>query len=105
MSVEDATSLKGRVGVGLEKTRGDDMEGSRLFGSVDVEQEFRPETEAKVSGDPLESKVEWAELRLAVGGARVWAEGRYSLHGSVGYTASGSDNRDVGGGLRFAVRF
>ncbi len=112
VSVEDARSLKGRVGVGAEKALGDAMDGARLFGSLDMEQEFREETEARVSGmspgssvTPLKAKAEGVAFRLAVGGARVWGEGRYSLHGSVGYTASGSDNRDLGGGLSFSMRF
>ena len=112
VSVEDARSLKGRVGVGAEKALGDAMDGARLFGSLDMEQEFREETEARVSGmspgssvTPLKAKAEGVAFRLAVGGARVWGEGRYSLQGSVGYTASGSDNRDVGGGLSFSMQF
>ena len=112
VSVEDARSLKGRVGIGVEKTRGDDAQGSRLFGSLDLEREFREETEARVSGaspgssvTSLKAKAERSAFRLAVGGARVWGEGRYSLRGSVGCTASGGGNRDLGGGLRFAMRF
>ena len=112
VSVKDARSLKGRVGVGAEKALGDAMDGARLFGSLDMEQEFREETEARVSGmspgssvTPLKAKAEGVAFRLAVGGARVWGEGRYSLHGSVGYTASGSDNHDLGGGLSFSMRF
>ena len=112
VAVEDARSLKGRVGVGAEMTRGDDMQGSRLFGSLDVEQEFREETEARVSGaspgssvTPLKAKAERTAYRLAVGGARVWDEGRYALRGSVGYTASGGDNRSLGGGVSFSLRF
>ena len=112
VSVEDARSLKGRVGVGAEKTRGDDMQGSRLFGSLDVEQELREETEARVSGaspgssvTSLKAKAEKTAYRLAVGGARVWDEGRYALRGSVGYTASGGDNRSLGGGVSFSLRF
>ena len=107
VSVEDATSLKGRVGASVEKLQGDDMDGTRLFGSADVEQEFKEETEVKVQGSPLslKSEAEKTGFRLAVGGARIWAEGRYSIQGSVGYTARGSDNHDVGGGVRFSMRF
>ena len=112
VSVEDARSLKGRVGVGVEKMQGDAMDGTRLFGSLDLEQEFEAETEARVSGmspgssvTSLKAKAERTAYRLAVGGARVWGEGRYSLRGSVGYSASGGDNRDLGGGLSFVMRF
>ena len=105
VSVEDATSLKGRVGASVEKLHGDDMDGTRLFGSVDVEQEFKEETEVKVSGNSATSEAEKTGFRLAIGGARIWNEGRYSVQGSVGYTAKGGDNRDLGGALRFSVRF
>ncbi len=112
VSVEDARSLKGRVGVGAERTWGDDMQGSRLFGSLDLERELDEETEAQVSGaspgssvTPLKAKAERTAYRLAVGGARVWGEGRYTLRGSVGYTASGGDNRSLGGGVSFSLRF
>ena len=112
VSVEDARSLKGRVGVGVEKMQGDAMDGARLFGSLDLERELREETEAQVSGmspgsavTSLKAKAERTAFRLAVGGARVWGEGRYSLQGSVGYTAGGGDNRDLGGGLSFVMRF
>ena len=42
---------------------------------------------------------------MQAGAVRVWEEGRYVLRGSVGYAAGGGDNRELGGGLRFAMRF
>ena len=108
VSVKDARSLKGRAGVGVEKALdGDGMDGSRLFGSLDVEQEFKEETEANVMGSPkpLKASAKKTRFRLAAGAVRVWGEGRYALQGSLGYTAGGGDNRDLGGGLSFAIRF
>ena len=88
---------------------GDAMVGTaagRLFGSVDVEQEFKGETRVEVSGSPrLEASAESTRFRLQAGGRRVWDEGRYSLQGSVGITAIGEDNRDLAGGLSFSMRF
>ena len=80
-------------------------EGSRLFGSLDVSQEFKEETEVTVWGTPLKAKAEKTRFRAAVGGVRVWEEGRYTLQGSVGYTAGGDGNRDLGAGLGFSMRF
>ena len=112
VSVEDARSLKGRVGIGVEKMQGGAMDGTRLFGSLDLEREFREETEARVSGmspgssvTSLKASAEKTRLRAAAGGVRVWDEGRYALQGSVGYTAGGGDNRELGVGLSFSLRF
>ena len=107
VSVKDARSVQGRAGVGIEKVKdGSGADGSRLFGAVDVEREFEEETEARVAGSPpLAASAGKTRLRAAAGAVHVWGEGRYALHGSVGYTAGGGSNRDFGGGLRFAMRF
>ena len=110
VSVKDAQSLRGRAGVGVEKALdGVGMDGSRLFASLDVEQEFSEETEvdvsgASVSGASLKASAEKTRVRAALG-IRLWGEGRYLLQGSVGYTAGGGDNRELGGGLNVTVRF
>ena len=105
MSVKDARSLKGRAGVGVEKVLDEvGMDGSRLFASLDVEQEFEEETEVMVSGTSLKASAKKTRVRAAVG-VHVWSEGRYALQGSLGYTAGGGDNRELGGGLSFSMRF
>ena len=108
VSVKDAQSLKGRAGVGVEKVLdGDGMDGSRLFGSLDVEQEFKEETESmvEVSGTSLKASARKTRFRAAAGAVHAWGEGRYALQGSLGYAAGGGGNRDFGGGLSFAMRF
>ena len=107
VSMKDAQSLKGRAGVGVEKVLdGAGMDGSRLFASLDVEQEFKEETEANVVGSsPLKASARKTRIRTAAGAVHVWDEGRYSLQGSLGYTAGGGGNRDFGGGLSLAVKF
>ena len=108
VSVEDADSLRAALGVSVEKVLdGDGGSGSRLFGSLDVEQEFKEETAVKVQGSPLKASAEKTRFRLGIGGVHAWDEGRYALQGSLGYTArgGGGDNRDVGGGLSFVMRF
>ena len=106
VSVEDAQSLKGRAGVSVEKMLdGAGMDGSRLFASLDVEQEFKEETEVMVSGNSLKASARKTRIRTAAGAVHVWDEGRYSLQGSLGYTAGGGGNRDFGGGLSLAVKF
>ena len=106
VSVKDARSLRGRAGVGAEKALdGPGWAGARLFGSLDVEQEFREETEVDVSGTSLKAGAKKTRIRAAAGAVRVWGEGRYVLQGSMGYTAGGGDNREFGGGLSLRIRF
>ena len=106
VSVKDARSLKGRAGVGVEKVLDEvGMDGSRLFASLDVEQEFNEETEVMVSGTSLKASAKKTRVRAAAGGVRVWGEGSYALQGSLDYAAGGGDNRELGGGLSFSMRF
>ena len=108
VSVKDAQSLKGRAGAGVEKVLegAGGMDGSRLFGSLDVEREFREETEVGVMGSsPLKASAKKTRLRAAAGAVHVWGEGRYALQGSLGYTAGVGGNRDVGAGVSLRVRF
>ena len=107
VSVKDAQSLKGRAGVGMEKVLdGAGMNGSRLFASLDVEQEFKDETEANVMGSlPLKASARKTRFRAAAGAVHVWGEGRYALQGSLGYAAGGGGNRDLGGGLSLSMKF
>ena len=106
VSVGDAESLKGRAGAGVEKmlSGGADMD-SRLFGSLDVEQEFSKETEVKVSDTALRTSASPTRLHLSVGGDHRWGGGRYALRGSLSYAAGGDGNRDYGAGLDFTFRF
>ncbi len=106
VSVGDAESLKGRAGAGVEKVlSGVAGMDSRLFGSLDVEQEFSKETEVKVSDTVLRTSASPTRLHLAVGGDHRWGGGRYALRGSLNYAAGGDGNRDYGAGLDFTFRF
>ncbi len=106
VSVGDAESLKGRAGAGVEKVlSGVAGMDSRLFGSLDVEQEFSKETEVKVSDTVLRTSASPTRLHLSVGGDHRWGGGRYALRGSLSYAAGGDGNRDYGAGLDFTFRF
>ena len=104
VSVDDAESLKGRAGVSVE-TASDGGAGGRLFGSMDLEQEFSEETAAKVSGTALEATAEATQLRFAAGGDYRWGAGRYALRSAVSYATGGGGNHDFGAGVNFAMRF
>ena len=104
VSVEDAGSLLGRAGVGVEMAPAD-AGGLRVFGSVDVVHEFSAETEAQVSGTALEASAKSTGVRLGVGAVHGWAEGRYAVAGSASYATGGGSSGEFGGGLSLTVRF
>ena len=97
VSVEDGMSVTASMGVRVESESG-------LFGSVDVEHELSGDREVTVSGTRLESEAESTRLRLNVGGARGWGEGRYEMNGRIGYAAAGG-SYEFNGNLTLEVRF
>ncbi len=104
VSLKGQRSLKGRIGVGVEKTL-DGSPESRLLGSLDVEREFKDEAKVVVSGTELNSTAKATRLRLGLDGVHAWADGRYTLQGGVGYERGGGDNYELGGRLGLEVRF
>ena len=93
-------SLRGRAGVGVEFEA---AAGGVLFGTLDVEREFRRRTRVTVSGTPLEARSEASVVRVGVGGERGWDGDRTTLRGTVSYATGGGD--DYGGSLALIVRF
>ena len=104
VSLKGQRSLKGRIGVGVEKTL-DGSPESRLLGSLDLEREFKDEAKVVVSGTELNSTAKATRLRLGLDGVHAWADGRYTLQGGVGYERGGGDNYELGGRLGLEVRF
>ncbi len=103
VSMEDARSLKGRVGVDAEmKLAG--RPHDRVFGSLEVEHEFSNDNKVMVSGTELKSEASATWLRLSLHGVHSWDDGRYTVQGGVSYGTSG-DSHEVGGGLSLNVRF
>ena len=104
VSVKGVRSLMGRAGLELE-TSGEG--GSRLFGSVEMEREFQPGTQAEVSGTKLSSVEAGARVLAELGVVQSWDEGQWTLESVVRYaTAAGRGAaRDYGGRLSLAVRF
>ena len=103
VSVDDARSLRGRVGVEAEMKPGG-APGSRMFASVEVEHEFSTERKVRVSGTELKSEAEATWLRLGLNGEHAWDEGRYTVQGGVGYATSGG-SYEFGGGLNLNLHF
>ena len=104
VSVEEADSVKGRVGVMVETEVGSGDASGRLFGSLDVEREFSDETEVKVGGRMLKTEVRPTALRLGLGGAFAVDED-VVVRATAGFRTSGSGTSGYGGGLELQVRF
>ena len=104
VAVEDAVSVKGRLGVMVETEAGMGATSGRLFGSLDVEREFSDETEVKVGGQMLKTEVRPTTVRLGLGGVFDVDE-NILVRATAGYRTSGSGTSGYGGGLELHVRF
>ena len=109
VSVEDAGSVKGRVGLMVESEVGMGAVSGRLFGSVDVEQEFSNETEVKIDHVVRKTVVQKTEawptgVRVGLGGEFDVGEA-VVVRATAGYRTSGSGTSGYGGGLEVRVRF
>ena len=104
VSVGDASSVKGRLGVMVETEVGSGESSGRLFGSLDVEREFSDETEVKVGGEMLKTEVRPTAVRLGAGGVFEMDE-NVVVRATAGYRTSGSGTSGYGGGLELHVRF
>ena len=101
VSLKDARSVAGRAGLRAEA----ELEGGlRLSGSVEATHEFAEERTAKISEVALKTtEAERTGVRVGLGGARSWEEGRYALRAAAGYAARG--NGEFDGGISFAMCF
>ena len=104
VSVEEAVSVKGRLGVMLEMEVGSGGTSGQVFGSLDVEGEFSDETEVKVGGKPLKTEVRPTAVRVGLGGEFAVADG-VVVRATGGFRTSGSGTSGYGGGLELRVRF
>ena len=104
VSVEEAVSVKGRLGVMVEMEVGSGETSGQVFGSLDVEGEFSDETEVKVGGQMLKTEVRPTAVRVGLGGVFAVDEDMV-VRGTVGYRTSGSGTSGYGGGLELRVRF
>ena len=104
VSVEEADSVKGRVGVMVEAEMGSGETSGRLFASLDVEQEFSEETEVQVGRELLKTEVRPTAVRVGLGGAFAVAED-VVVRATGGFRTSGSGTSGYGGGLELQMRF
>ena len=104
VSMEEADSVKGRVGVMLEAEMGSGESSGRLFASLDVEREFSEETEVQVGRELLKTEVRPTAVRLGLGGEFAVAEDMV-VRGTAGFRTSGSGTSGYSGGLELQMRF
>ena len=104
VSVEEADSVKGRLGVMVERELVMGAASGRVFGSLDVEQEFSEETEVKVGGQMLKTEVRPTAVRVGLGGEFAVDEDMV-VRATAGYRTSGSGTSGYGGGLELQMRF
>ena len=106
VSVEEAASVKGRLGLMVEAEMGGSGSG-RVFGTLDVEQEFKDGTEVGVGNEEkevLRTEVRPTAVRMGVGGEFAVSES-VVLRGTGSFRTSGSGTIEYGGGLELRVRF
>ena len=104
VSLEDAGSVKGRVGVTVEKEVGAGAASGLLFGSLDVEHELSDETEVKVGGQTLKTEVQPTALSLGAGAVFDVRED-VLVRAVAGYRASEGGASGYRGSLEVQVRF
>ena len=104
VSVQDARSVKGRVGVMVEKEMEMGAASGRVFGSLDVEREFSDETEVQVRKKMLKTKVRPMAVSLDAGAVFDVRE-NVLLRAVAGYRTSGGGTSGYRGGLELQVRF
>ena len=104
MSGEDADSLVDRVGVMVETAVGSEDAPGRVFGSVDVEHEFKDETSVKVLNELVKTTARSSGVRLGLGGELTMREG-VVLRLRADYTRMGGGTNEYGGGVELNLRF
>ena len=104
VSVQDARSVKGRVGVMVEKEMEMGAASGRVFGSLDVERELSDETEVQVGEETLKAAVRPTAVSLGAGAVFDVRE-NVLMRAVAGYRASGGGMSGYRGGLELQVRF
>ncbi len=75
------------------------------FATVDVERELSGAMRATAADRRFEADAEAAWLRLGLGAAHEWADGRIALRAAAAYAAARNGNRDFSGSAALTVRF
>ncbi|PHI32677.1 autotransporter outer membrane beta-barrel domain-containing protein [Budvicia aquatica] len=107
VSLQEGDSLRGRLGVSLDKDivwRAEDgtTRRSHVYGNVDVYNEFMNGTKVNVSGVDFSTRDKRQSVGVGVGGTHEWQNGRYAVYGNVNLlsaTHNVSDNYSIGGSV------
>ena len=101
VSLDAGRRITARAGLRAEA----DALAGGVFATVDVERELSGSMRAAAADTPLEAEAEATWLRLGLGGAHEWADGRFVLRGAANYAAARRGNRDFAGYASLTVRF
>ena len=104
VSMDDARSMRGRVGLTAETALGKEAASGHVYGSLDVEREFQRGTSVTVEDDLLETTGRSTGLRLGVGGSLGMGDG-VVLRGGADWMTGGGGTNGFGGRLELNVRF
>ncbi|MFW5400158.1 autotransporter outer membrane beta-barrel domain-containing protein [Yersinia sp. 1252 StPb PI] len=109
VSLEDADSLRGRIGVALDKevswrAKDGTISRSHLYSNLDLYNEFLDGSKVRVSGAnsgvDFSTRDERQSVGIGAGATHEWQNGRYALYGNVSLltaTRHVGDNYAVGG--------
>ncbi|MDE3825824.1 autotransporter outer membrane beta-barrel domain-containing protein [Sinorhizobium meliloti] len=96
VSLDDGNSLRGRIGLALDREQQwqgaeGDGRGSRLYGTVDLYREFLGDTRADVSGVSFGIEADDWIGEIGIGGSYNWGDDKYSLYGEARASTGLSD--------------
>ncbi|WP_422398444.1 autotransporter outer membrane beta-barrel domain-containing protein [Sinorhizobium meliloti] len=96
VSLDDGNSLRGRIGLALDREQQwqgaeGDGRGSHLYGTVDLYREFLGDTRADVSGVSFGIEADDWIGEIGIGGSYNWGDDKYSLYGEARASTGLSD--------------
>ncbi|CNH68259.1 autotransporter outer membrane beta-barrel domain-containing protein [Yersinia pekkanenii] len=105
VSLQDGDSLRGRVGVSLDKetawtAKDGTTRRTHIYSNVDLHNEFLNGSKVHVSGVEFATRDERQSVGVGAGGTYEWQNGRYAVYGNVNLlsaTRNAGDNHTVGG--------
>ena len=101
VSLDAGRRVAARAGLRAET----DALAGGAFATVDVERELSGAMRATAADRRFEADAEATWLRLGLGAAHEWADGRIALRAAANYAAARRGNRDFSGSAALTVRF
>ncbi|MCO6177495.1 autotransporter outer membrane beta-barrel domain-containing protein [Ciceribacter sp. RN22] len=113
VSLEDGDSLRGRLGLSVERDhvwKGEegDLRRMHLYGIANVYREFGGGTKVMVSGTSLVSQAERWTGEIGIGGSYNWADDKYAVYGELNASTgfeNFADSYRLGGSVGLRVKW